>query len=127
MTAGIDNKLPYGNLPRLLLAWVCTEAVRTQSRELVLGSSLSDFMGKLGMAPVGGGPTGARTRLRNQMRRLFQCHIQLIHDHKHGEQFVSSAIAGLSNRFSVIFFRACRGELLHLCFPAGQVQVLPAG
>ena len=23
------NKLPYGNLPRLLLAWVCTEAVRT--------------------------------------------------------------------------------------------------
>ena len=56
MTAGIDNKLPYGNLPRLLLAWVCTEAVRTQSRELVLGSSLSDFMGKLGMAPVGGGP-----------------------------------------------------------------------
>ena len=93
MTAGVDNKLPYGNLPRLLLAWVCTEAVRTQSRELVLGSSLSDFMGKLGMAPVGGGPTGARTRLRNQMRRLFQCHIQLIHDHKPGEQFVSSAIA----------------------------------
>ncbi len=34
---------------------------------------------------------------------------------------------GLSNRFSVIFFRACREELLHLCFPAGQVQVLPAG
>ena len=30
MTAGIDNKLPFGNLPRLLLAWVCTEAVRTR-------------------------------------------------------------------------------------------------
>ena len=87
------TKLPYGNIPRLLLAWVSTEAVRTQSRELVLGSSLSDFMGKLGMAPVGGGPNGARTRLRNQMRRLFQCHVQLIHDHEHGEQFVSSAIA----------------------------------
>ena len=29
MTAGIDNKLPSGNLPRLILAWVCTEAVRT--------------------------------------------------------------------------------------------------
>ena len=28
------------SLPRLLLAWVCTEAVRTQSRELVLGDSL---------------------------------------------------------------------------------------
>ena len=44
MTAGINTKLPYGNLHRLLLAWVCTEAVRTQSRELVLGSSLGiDF------------------------------------------------------------------------------------
>ena len=32
MIAGGGNKLPYGNFPRLLLAWVCTEAVRTQSR-----------------------------------------------------------------------------------------------
>ena len=47
MTAIGDNKLPYGSLPRLLLAWVCTEAVRTQSRELVLGKSLSEFMRKL--------------------------------------------------------------------------------
>ena len=44
MIAGGLNKLPYGNIPRLLLAWVCTEAVRTQSRELVLGASLSAFM-----------------------------------------------------------------------------------
>ena len=25
MIAGADNKLPYGNLPRLLIAWVCTD------------------------------------------------------------------------------------------------------
>ena len=43
MVAGGGNKLPYGNLPRLLLAWVSTEAVRTQSRVLVLGKSLSEF------------------------------------------------------------------------------------
>ena len=30
MVAGGGNKLPYGNLPRLLLAWVSTEAVRTR-------------------------------------------------------------------------------------------------
>ena len=70
MTSGFDNKLPYGNLPRLLLAWVSTEAVRTQSRELVLGRSLSEFMGKLGMDSVG----GARTRFRNQIRRLWGIH-----------------------------------------------------
>ena len=53
MTAIGDNKLPYGNLPRLLLAWVSTEAVQTQSRELVLGRSLSDFMRALGLEPAG--------------------------------------------------------------------------
>ena len=37
MVAGGGNKLPYGNLPRLLLAWVCSEAVRTRSRVLILG------------------------------------------------------------------------------------------
>ena len=46
--AGPENKLPYGNLPRLLLAWISTEAVRTQSRVLVLGDSLSEFMRELG-------------------------------------------------------------------------------
>ena len=51
MIAGGDNKLPFGSLPRLLLAWVCTEAVRTQSRELILGSSLSGFMRKLDLNP----------------------------------------------------------------------------
>ena len=44
-----EYKLPFGNLPRLLLAWVTTEAVRTQSRVLVLGDSLSDFMRALGV------------------------------------------------------------------------------
>ena len=34
MTASGGNKLPFGNLPRLLLAWVCTEEVRTENREL---------------------------------------------------------------------------------------------
>ena len=49
------HKLPFGNLPRLLLAWVSTEAVRTQSRELVLGRSLSKFMRTLGStAPAAG-------------------------------------------------------------------------
>ena len=27
------------------------------------------------------------------MRRLFQCHVQLVHEHEHGERFVSSQIA----------------------------------
>ena len=90
MFAGANQKLPFGNLPRLLMAWVSTEAVRTQSRELVLGHSLSEFMRTLGVYSTSG---GEYTRLRNQMRRLFQCHVQLVHQDEHGEQFVSSQIA----------------------------------
>ena len=90
MVAGADNKLPYGNLPRLILAWICTEAVKTRSRELVLGRSLSKFMRTLGIYNSGGKP---QTRLRNQMKRLFGCTVSMIYEDEHGEQFISSLIA----------------------------------
>ena len=94
MSAGINTNLPFGNLPRLLLAWVCTEAVRTQTRELALGRSLAEFMRTLGvLSSDSGGTTGVRTRLRNQMKRLFNAHIQLIYEDKHGEATVNTLIA----------------------------------
>ena len=93
MIAGLGNKLPYGTLPRLLLAWVCTEAVRTQSRELVLGDSLSEFMRRLGIYSTSGGITGGRTRLRNQMRRLFGCTVSLIYEDARGEATLNAPIA----------------------------------
>ena len=64
--------LPYGTVPRLLLAWLTTEAVKTQSRELELGDNLSAFMRELDMAPTGG-RWGSITRLKDQARRLFSC------------------------------------------------------
>ena len=79
MTAGGGVKLPFGTLPRLLLAWVCSEAVRTQRRELVLGRSLYEFMHKLGLEDRSGGAKGDRARLKNQMTRLFSCSVQLIY------------------------------------------------
>ena len=94
MFSSSASKLPFGNLPRLILAWVCTEAVRTQSRELILGRSLAKFMRTLGvLSSDSGGTTGVRTRLRNQMRRLFNAHIQLIYKDEHGEATVNSLIA----------------------------------
>ena len=62
MTAVGQTGLPYGNLSRLLLAWVCTEAVRTQSRELFLGPSFSGFMRKLSLATAIAVGTGASER-----------------------------------------------------------------
>lgn len=76
-----DGKLlgyPYGTIPRLLLFWMTTEAVKTKNRRLELGNSLTAFMRELGLNPDNGG-TGAKRsdarRLRDQMQRLFQARI----------------------------------------------------
>ena len=66
--------LPYGSIPRLLLAWLTTEAVRTQDRTLVLGDTLSSFLKELDLGRTGG-VRGDITRLRNQMRKLFSATI----------------------------------------------------
>lgn len=66
--------LPYGALPRLLLAWVTTEAVITKNKHIVLGDSLSHFMSELGLVPTGG-RWGSITRLKDQSKRLFSCNI----------------------------------------------------
>ena len=93
MSATSINKLPFGNLPRLLMAWVCTEAVRTQSRELVLGRSLSEFMRTLGINSTSGGARGEQTRLRNQMKRLFRCTVSLAYEDINGDASVTALIA----------------------------------
>lgn len=90
MTAGYNNRLPYGNLPRLLLAWVSTEAVRTQRRTLILGRSLSEFMRKVGIFDDGG---AMRRRLRSQIDRLFGCQIELIEERRDVKRFIASRIA----------------------------------
>ncbi|MNF45389.1 Plasmid encoded RepA protein [compost metagenome] len=59
--------IPYGSLPRTLLAWICSEAVRTKSRELDLGRSQTEFLQKMGL-----GTGGSYTRpLKDQAHRLF--------------------------------------------------------
>ena len=90
MSATGLNKLPFGNLPRLLMAWICNEAVKTGSRELVLGKSLSEFMRSVGIYSSSG---EKHMRLRNQMKRLFNASVRLIYQDSQGEVSVSSAVA----------------------------------
>jgi hypothetical protein len=71
--------LPYGPLPRLIMAWMTTEAVRTKNRELILGDSLSAFMRELHLVPTGG-RWGSITRLKNQMSRLLACSVTCTYD-----------------------------------------------
>lgn len=93
IAGGPEPRLPFGVLPRLLLAWICTEVVRTRSRRLVLGRSLAEFMRRLGVqSSDSGGRYGIRTRLREQMRRLFRASIELTQDLPDGVETVADRI-----------------------------------
>lgn len=66
---------PYGVIPRLLLTWMTTEAIRTRSPEIKIAESLSAFMRQVG---IGKGGT-QKQRLLDQMQRLFNANIRLEH------------------------------------------------
>ena len=80
-----DNKphYPYGVFPRLLLHWVTWEVLQNKRREILLGSSFSEFMQKFGVAlkykRYEELPSKFRHHLRQQilaqMMSLFCCHV----------------------------------------------------
>lgn len=65
--------VPYGSLPRLVLIHIMTEAVRTRSRHIVLGSSFTDWMRRMGFRTISYGPRGSATLIREQLDRLLAC------------------------------------------------------
>lgn len=73
--------LPYGSIPRLLIAWLSTEAVKTKNRELILGDNLSDFMAQLGLNRTGG-KRGDIGRLQKQSHALFNCAVSCSYTNK---------------------------------------------
>lgn len=81
--------LPYGPVPRLLLAWLTTEAVRTKSRELELGDSMAAFMAELGMSRQGSNIAS----LKDQTRRLFSSSITAVYEEKAGFAVINQTVA----------------------------------
>src|SRR5574340_74536 len=71
--------LPFGTVPRLLLAWICTEAVKTKSPMLGLGKSQNEFLRKLGMRTDG----RDCQRLRAQSLKLFSSMLSITYQ-SHG-------------------------------------------
>lgn len=88
MLARSDIGLPYGSIPRLLIAWMATEVSRGSSMELVLGDSMAEFLEQLGITPSGSWNRlgsdgkaypvrGSYARVHDQMKRLFSCSIMV--------------------------------------------------
>jgi hypothetical protein len=71
--------LPYGVIPRLVLAWVSTEAVRTRTPIIDLGPSLARFMKEIGLE-VTGGERGTVTYFKDHLQRLFTTSISFSFD-----------------------------------------------
>lgn len=77
-------KYPYGVIPRYLMTWMTSEAVKTQSPTLSMGKNLGAFMEKLNMRGTGG-KNGSITRLRDQAKRLFLSNITVQQTTKNGD------------------------------------------
>jgi hypothetical protein len=78
LQTGKSYGYPYGIIPRLLLFWMTTEALRKKNRRLELGSSLNGFLAELGLSGhTGRGKRGDAKRLRDQMERLFRSRFSL--------------------------------------------------
>lgn len=72
----VQQPIPYGPMPRLMLAWMNTYAVRFNTAEIPVGDSASEFLRMLGKTP-NGGRNSVYTTFRKQVQALSACRITL--------------------------------------------------
>ena len=72
----VPQLLPYGTRPRLVLLYLCTQAVRSRSRQVCVERDAKAFFGRLGLA-YSGGPNGSLTAFRVQLGGLAACRLQI--------------------------------------------------
>lgn len=75
-TARPDTGLPYGVPARLLTMYCASEAIRTHSPEIHLGTTLHEFLGRLDV-PITRGERGSLRVYANQLLRLVHCAISV--------------------------------------------------
>lgn len=76
----VEQPLPYGATPRLVMVHVSTEAIRTKNRTVEIGDSMRQFLTMLGM-PTSGGVRGGYGALKRQIEALAACRLMLgMHD-----------------------------------------------
>ena len=86
--------LPYGSIPRLILLWIVTEAVRTKNPHLKLGNTLNDFLREIGLDPkTGGGKRSDAARVKDQMIKLLRCRISFEYKDSHRQSWREMPVA----------------------------------
>lgn len=77
--------IPYGSMARMILLYLQTQAVKTQSREVELGSSMNAWLKVMGIT-VGGKTYNS---VRDQAKRISQCRLTFFRVHN-GAKMVSN-------------------------------------
>lgn len=72
----VQQPIPYGANPRLVLAWLNTQAVRSRSPIIPVGDSAAEFLRMLGKESTGG-KNGSLTSFKKQIQALAACHMTL--------------------------------------------------
>ena len=72
----VQQPIPYGANPRLVLAWLNTQAVKTRSPIIPVGDSAAEFLRMLGKESTGG-KNGTLTSFKKQIQALAACHMTL--------------------------------------------------
>ena len=69
------------------MSWLIGEVVKTKSKEILLGQSLSEFMQKLGLL-VTGGRWGTISRFKGQLKCLFSSHVSFTYEDKKAGKWI---------------------------------------
>lgn len=72
----VQQPIPYGPKPRLILTWLNTYALRNNTPEIHVGDSASEFAKMLGL-DTSGGKRGTFTAFTIQLRALAACSLTL--------------------------------------------------
>lgn len=75
--SGTSLGVPYGSIPRLVLAWMITEAIQRKNRRINLGSNLADFLRALGYDSRSRGPRCDAKRVRRSIDQLMGAKISV--------------------------------------------------
>lgn len=105
MTVFSPNGVPYGVIPRRLLCWITTNAVKQNKQTLYLGDTLNAFLQDLQLGR-GGGPRGDINRLKRQMKILLTCFVTIQQSDKVQSLDGTRQVLGKFEATNITFFKS---------------------
>lgn len=110
-TNGTVSKIPFGPAARLILAYICSHAVRFKTSKIELGNSAAEFMRRIGLASTGG-KKGSLTSIKLQLLNIHLCCIEV--HYKSGKKIIDFEGPIFKDSLNVINFECGWRSYLYL-------------